>query len=472
MTEETKETKEIEEVKETETENQTERKHVTLVDGALPETEGEKKRRMRRMGKLADANFGTFLMLGIILILCAKIVFDFTGFRSFLSEAVSYIGSILSYLVFGFVLAYVLNAYMMWLEKVPLKKMKPTKGKRYLSIFLSYLTLTIFVGLLVFAMVPKLIESITNFAKMVPGLAEKLTGLYNDLVSRERFDLPESVTEAILRGIDGAKEFLLGFLNADRLTSFGTKIVTATGAGIFRVVMGVLVSVYMLLEKDQAHVASKRIVSGMFKPAKAARIFDAAGKVDGIFKRYFTGKLLQCIIILILSYIVLLIGGIDYAILFAFILGFTNMIPYIGPWIGGIPTVAICLVQNPWMGIKAFICVIVIQMIDNWFITPNVVGGKMGISPLLVLIGLCVGGSLFGFVGMIIGDVLAAIVKVFFYDGFIARKLKKYAAETGTVLDEPPEEEKEELTAPERITGAFKKISARIRKKNSKNRKK
>ena len=112
------------------------------------------------------------------------------------------------------------------------------------------------------------------------------------------------------------------------------------------------------------------------------------------------------------------------------------------------------------MGVRVLICVLIIQMIDNWFITPNVVGGQMGISPLLVLIGLCVGGVLFGFVGMIIGDVLAAVVKVVFYDTYVERKLRKRVAsgELPPEYGELPEPEGKNVGWLQRTRLAVKKI--------------
>lgn len=421
---------------------------ITATERKLPKDEKRssfKEKHFER--KVSEWNFKTFLLLGIALILTTKIVFDFVGFRASLSEAFSFLASLLSYLVFGFILAYVLNAYMGWLERVPLKKMKPTRGKRYLSIVLSYLTLAAFVVLLIFAIVPKLVESVADFAKMVPNLFDKVNEFYRDIVEGGRFNLSASVQESIVNGIASLKEALMGLLNVDLIASIGKRVVTATGTGLFNLVMSLLVSVYMLLEKDDALVASKRIVYGVFKPSRANRITETGRKVDMIFKQYFAGKLLQALVILVLSYIVLLIGNVSYAILFAVILGFTNLIPYIGPWIGAVPVVLVSLVQDPWMGFRALICILVIQMLDNWFITPRIVGGKMGVSPLLVLIGLCVGGTLFGFVGMIIGDVLAAIVKVLFYDSFIANRLKRRVAageipdEYGACSEEEPEQQ-------------------------------
>lgn len=395
--------------------------------------------------KPSEWNFKTFLLLGILLILATKVIFDFVGFRASLGEAFRYIGSLLGYLTSGFILAYILNAYTCWLNGSLLKKMKSNKWKRYVGIILAYVTLIAFVAVLIFAIVPKLVESITDLAKMIPKLFDTVNTFYKDIIEGGRFNLPSGVQNEIVNGIASLKTTLTGLLNVDLITTIGTRIVKATGTGVFNVFMTLLVSVYMLLEKEKVLVAGNRIVHGLFKPDAADWITDTGRKVDLVFKQYFAGKLLQAVVILVLSYIVMLIGRVDYAILFAVILGFTNLIPYIGPWIGGVPVVLISFVQDPWMGIRALICILIIQMIDNWFITPKIVGGKMGISPLLVLIGLCVGGVMFGFVGMIIGDVLAAVIKVVFYDTYVERKLRKRVeagdlpAEYGEIPEAEPE---------------------------------
>lgn len=426
-------------------------------DPKTTRTEETERKGWRFRHKISEWNFKTFLLLGILLILTTKIVFDFVGFRASLGEAFSYIVSLLSYLMYGFVLAYILNAYIGWLERVPLKKMQPTRGRRYLSIALAYATLVAFVLFLVFSIVPKLIASVSDFAKVVPGMFDTVNGIYKDIVEGGRFNLSASMQESIVNGIASLKDTLMSFLNVDLLASMGKRIVTVAGTGIFNIFMSLLVSVYMLLEKEKALNASKRIVHGVFKPATADRISDAGRKIDMIFKRYFAGKLLQAVAIMILAYVVLLIGGVKYAILFAVILGFTNLIPYIGPWIGAVPVVLISLIQDPWMGIRALVCILVIQVIDNLILTPRILGGKMGVSPLLVLIGLCIGGTLFGFVGMVIGDVLAAIVKVLFYDSYINRRLRQ-RVESGELPPEYDPEPAEDETNQAQKPHLFKKI--------------
>ena len=418
----------------------------------------------KNMGtKLSEGTYRTLFGLGLLLILATKAVFDFNGLKGFINNAWRFVISLLGYILIGFIIAYVLNAYVDWLSAHPLKKIKSDKKRRTVGIIIAYITLAAVLTFLIGTIVPKLVESIGNLAKVVPGMADKVYQFYIDIVENGKFDLPDVVKEGITNGINGIKDWLMGLLSSDIITGFLPRLLTATGSGIFQAMMGLLVSVYMLIEKDRAKTAATRITYGLFKKSRADNVVDGGRKIDMVFRQYFAGKLLQATVILLLSYIVLLIGGINYAILFAAIIAITNMIPYIGPWIGGIFTVLISLVQDPWMGVRALICVLIIQMLDNWFITPNVVGHKMGVSPLLVLIGLGIGGSLFGFVGVLIGDVLAAIAKVFIYDTIVERRIRKKIAAGELPPDyvkDPAADEGERKT---RVGKLIDKITAKVK---------
>ena len=171
----------------------------------------------------------------------------------------------------------------------------------------------------------------------------------------------------------------------------------------------------------------KRINYAIFPRKRAESVMWGAGQINLILRQYISGKLLQALIILVTSYILFLIAGVEYAILLAVIMAIMNMIPYIGPWIGGIVVVFISIPQGLYPTVASLVCVLAVQALDNWFVGPKIVGGRMGASPLLVLAGLCICGGLFGLPGMILGDVLAVIFKVFFYDRFINNKLKNKA---------------------------------------------
>lgn len=378
----------------------------------------------------------TVFLLLIGVLLAAKIIFDFSGFRDFISEAAGFLLSIVSYLLVGFVIAYVLNAYMMVWEKHVFKNMKRRRLKKALCIIISYVTFLGFMAFLIFSIVPTLVDTISSLTSTLPGQIEKALKVYQDLMEGKFFDLPDSVNENIKQIVISVQDTLLGFVNVDRITA----LFATTANSIFNFIMGVIVSVYMLIEKNRVIVVCNRVVDAIFSRSKADKIKWGGHQINNLMKQYFTGKLLQAFIILIISYIAFTIAGIDYAILFAVIMGFTNMIPYIGPWIGAVPVVLVSVVTDVWLGVAALICVLSVQAIDNFFITPKVVGGRMGISPLLVLIGLCIGGSLFGLPGMIMGDVMAAVFKVFFYDTYIEKRIrgKKAAGELPEGYGGPP----------------------------------
>lgn len=215
----------------------------------------------------------------------------------------------------------------------------------------------------------------------------------------------------------------MAWFNAENITNFATRFFSTTISGVFNAIMGLMVSVYMLIEKDKAIRMLKRVNYALLPKKHADTIQWGATQCNRIFRKYFAGKLLQACITLILSYVLFLIAGLRYAILLAVIMAFLNMIPYIGPWLGGALVVFITLPQGLFSIVAALICILAVQAADNWFVTPKIVGGRMGVSPLLVLVGLCIFGGLFGLPGMIIGDVMAAIFKTLFYDRYVENRL-------------------------------------------------
>lgn len=359
----------------------------------------------------------------LIVFLTVKLIFDVNGFGKLISGIGSFAISILSYLVVGLIIAYILNIYVMKLENIVLKKIGNAKIKRAVAIILAYLTLIIIVALLVFALIPALAETINVFAENIPKGFNSIREIYIDIMKNGELNIPESFIESIEKNIGVVQDNIMELFDVKAITETLTGVFTSAVSGIFNIVMGIMVSVYMLLEKDKAIYVLKKINYAMFSKKRADNIQWGASRINSILRRYFVGKLLQAGIILIVSYLLFMVAGVRYAILLAVIMAIMNMIPYIGPWIGGVIVVFVSIPQGVFAILAALVCVLAVQAIDNWFITPKVVGGKMGISPLLVLIGLCVFGGIFGLAGMIFGDVMMAVVKVLFYDGYIKNRI-------------------------------------------------
>lgn len=371
-------------------------------------------------------SLGKIFLLAVGVLLAVKFIFDFNGFWSLFTSIGGAVISVLSYILVGFVIAYVLDAYVQFLANKVMKKWTSNPcAKRNVCIIIGYATFAGILTFFIFALLPSLVDSLKTLAKEIPSLIAKSQDIYEKFMDGTLIDLPESAISSVENTI---KSFFLGLVEMIDMSRISS-IVTGTTMTIFNAVMGIMVSVYMLIEKNDILRASNKILDGLFSKKTARRIKWSGRKVNEIFKRYFTGKILQACITSIIAFIVFSLFGLPYAMLFAVTIAVLNMIPYVGPWVGAVPVVLICLVDNFWTGVAAIAGIIIVQVIDNWIISPRIIGDQMGISPLAILVGLCIGGKLFGIVGMVIGDVMAALVKIFFYDTYVEAMRRKKVRE-------------------------------------------
>ncbi len=123
------------------------------------------------------------------------------------------------------------------------------------------------------------------------------------------------------------------------------------------------------------------------------------------------GTLNSALALSLVAYIGMLILGVRYSPLLSLIVGFTNLIPYIGPWIGAVPILLITLLDNPSNLVAVVILLVVLQLIDNFLISPKTLSDSMGLSPFWVMLGVTAGGSLFGVGGMILSVPVIALVR-------------------------------------------------------------
>lgn len=402
------------------------------------------------------------IFLFIILSLIGKLIFDFSGFWLNFAFVFQYIGYILGYLLFGFIIAYILNAYIDFWDKKLFKDLlnNNRKLKKVLYMIIAYMTFFGILSFLIFTLVPALTATLRDFAVKIPILIDKVVAYYNNLLDGTKYELSEDVLKSVTNALDSLLKSATDAININLITS----IVSNATSLLFNFIMGIMVSVYMLIEKEHTLVAINRVIDGLFRKRTGERLRWIGHEVNQIFRKYFTGKLLQALICTILAYVAFSIARLPYAILFAVTFGITNMIPYIGPWIGAIPIIIISLAYDFWLGVAAAICILIIQAVDNWFISPKIVGGKMGISPLLVLAGLGIGGRLFGLPGLIFGDVLAAIFKLFFYDVYIRKRIEaKQLISPVNEIQEEKEDAESEVVEEEVVTETEETVSIKTK---------
>ena len=139
-------------------------------------------------------------------------------------------------------------------------------------------------------------------------------------------------------------------------------------------------------------------------------ILETIRKSNEIFGGFISGKILDSAIIGVLAYIVLSIMKMPDTILVAVIIGVTNVIPFFGPFIGAVPSFLIIVLQNPVQGLYFLIFVFILQQIDGNIIGPKILGDSTGLSSFWVVFAIMIFGGLWGFVGMLLGVPIMAVI--------------------------------------------------------------
>ena len=317
------------------------------------------------------------------------------------------ISSLLTYFIWGFIIAYLLNPLMVYIEK-------ETKLKRIYSISIIY---SLFIGLifLVITLVtPNLIKSAVDLFDNIPGFVDKSYKLSISILSENKLLNKFNITSYF-------KNYLDSF-NKDISTYFapGIQIIIDYLMGLsslfIKLMTGIVISIYYLIDKESIIFNFKKFIYSILNESHAIKIIDFGKIVNVTFKKYFIGKLIDSIIFGIITFIGFMILKIPYALPFSLVIGITNMIPYFGNIMGMVPAAAITLFFSPVKSVELVLFIITLSNIDGWFIQPKIVGDKVGISPLLIILGIVLGGGLFGILGMLLGVPTIALAKILLED--------------------------------------------------------
>jgi predicted PurR-regulated permease PerM len=336
-------------------------------------------------------------------------------------------GAALAYLT-NFILVKVLSIEYNILSKS--KKMSSFCDKhstliRNVAIFISELIVLGFLVIICVAIAPSLIE---NIETIISNLPETLSKTYDFI--RDTTHNNDVLNNAFGDRLDtfeyDFEKWVLDACNFDSNTVVNTAVdvVSTTIGSIIDAIVAFVISVMLLGSKDKMISDGSKLIKALFGPKFSPYVFNELAIAHNKFKGFFTGKLLDSTIVGVITLIIALAMGIDYAVLIALIIGVTNVVPIIGPLIGGIPSVIIVCGQSPLLGVYWGIAVIVIQQLDGNIIGPKCIGSSTNINSFWILVSLIIFGAMFGFVGMIIGVPLFTVI----YDivsKLVNHKLKK-----------------------------------------------
>ena len=298
--------------------------------------------------------------------------------------------------IYAFALAFILNRPVMWFEK---KVFTHPKYSKPLSILVVYIiAITVVTGLLL-AVIPQLGLSISYIIDTLPEFLRRIYAELMVLVNRFHWsrDLIIWLEDVWAKVLETITEF--SFTAIPEVITFSFSL----GSGIIKILMVLIISVYMVAGKDKLKFQMKKTVYAVFSKPRADRLVGLAHRADKIFAGFIIGKLIDSTIIGIMCFAGMLFIYPDYTVLFAVVIGITNMIPFFGPFIGAIPCVFILLMVSPMTAAVFAVFVLLLQQFDGNILGPKILGDSLGLPPIWVLVGILVGNGLFGLVGMLIG---------------------------------------------------------------------
>ena len=370
-------------------------------------------------------------------VIAAALLFYFAvGNLSVFGNAISRVVSILAPFIWGLVICYLLSPLMRSLEErlfLPLcrklyRKSKKKNGKklaRVLAVVFSEIILVLVIVALVYMIIPQMLSSIQTLISN--------SGTYIDNLSQWADHLFENypVLDDYLGGfLDNFNTNFGNWLENSLLPRVGSVVTSVTSGvygvakSIYNLIIGVIVSIYLLSDKEGFLAATKRLSYSIFSVEMADQLRVGLNFVDKTFMSFLNGKLLDSLIIGIICYIVCSILQMPYTLLVSVIVGVTNIIPFFGPLIGAIPSALIILMVDPTKCLIFVIFVIILQQIDGNIIGPRILGNSTGITGFWVMFSIILGGGLFGFWGLLLG-VPVFVVIYSLATNLIVKKLKR-----------------------------------------------
>lgn len=339
-----------------------------------------------------------------------------------------YLFSLFLPICIGLILCFFLNKPVLylehWFQRRKSNMMK--KHSRIFSLIVVYLLFISLITVLVWAILPMLFSSITNFLQQLPTYLELLKTKSAEWQKNDGL-LAKS---GFLKGIQSLS--LSSILPASPNWSdpgFLKKClesVTNLSGVIGNILLGFVFSFYMLLEKEVLLVFLQRTFRLCMSEQRYKRVCFYFHKSTYLIFRYFGGQLLDSLIVGICSALFLSFMKIPYGFILGILFGLFNLIPYFGPLLIGLLTVLVTLVStNLVTAIWSGILLILIQQIDANIINPKILGNVLQVSPFWVFFSVTIGGGLGGIVGMLIGVPVFAVLRLLLLDFYQVKETHK-----------------------------------------------
>lgn len=373
-------------------------------------------------------------LLGTLLVVVVGIlVYFFFQHLGLLKTGLQSVLNILAPMVYGGIIAYLLDPLCNKLEEGLHWLMKPLKisQKRkstiawVSSILLSLLLLLALIAFLLAMVLPQLATSITRLINAIPGYANDIYTALLPMV--QRFGLEAELNQMGQQIATSLRDWATGTLlpNMDSIiTQVGIQV-SGVVSGIFNVFVGFVAAFYCLNNRRTFALQGKKLIYATLPHKWAVRVLDRLRYADKVFSGSITGRIVDSLIIGVITFLFCLILRMPYSTLIAVVIGVTNIIPFFGPFIGGVPCGLLILMESPLKCLYFVIFIVLLQQFDGNILAPRILGSSVGLSSFWVLFSILLFGGFFGVLGMLVGTPLFAVIYSIIRDWVNARLRRK-----------------------------------------------
>lgn len=310
-------------------------------------------------------------------------------------------------IILGLILSYMMEPLVYMWQRMRIS--------RTISIILSFLMVFIFITILIIFIAPSFVKNLKDIIESLPKIQSDYRKLIDDVFSIVRSKnlsdgLKNSLTEVLAKIINNVESYAASIL--DNILNSYMKIVNF----VVDFLLSLVIAFYMLRDKE--------IMSGWVLalfPFKWKRDLSDLGRdISQIAADFLQGQLLLAAIIGVLETIGLIIIGVKYPIIMGIIGGLSNLVPFLGPFIGAVPSIAVAFLDSPMKALWTVVLFVIVQQLDNNFIGPKIVEGKLGLHPVSTIIAVIIGGEFFGLTGIFLAVPVFAVLRS------ITRKIVRY----------------------------------------------
>lgn len=316
------------------------------------------------------------------------------GILSFIGEFLS----VISPIFIGFLIAWLFDPLVKWFQK--------KKVPRIVGCIISYLIIFGILFLLLYLLIPTFIDQVKDFAATIPELLKNSQRILDKF-----FETFSRVTDIKVSGIKKEVYLALENLGVVLTTNIPTALINI-GKSIFSggvtFILGLMIGFYILYDFNKI----KENIENTLPKTWRKNYRELSIRLNDSLRNYFQGLFFIMILIFITQSIGLTLAGLQAPLIFALFCALTDVIPYFGPYIGAIPAVIVGFTVSPLTGVLVIISILIVQVIENNFYQPLIMGHTMKLHPVTIMIGLLVFQHFFGIIGMIVATPVIAAFKV------------------------------------------------------------